>query len=73
MCKNTKWSLLGIAICFDRYFSTAFSISDIDWNRFEKYFNLFFHDFFNNQKNKEQFLIGLTALLVIPLAILMDP
>jgi hypothetical protein len=27
---------------------------------------------FSKQKNKEQFLVGLTALLVIPLAVLID-
>lgn len=65
LCWALPFALLGI---FPQYFQYLILIG-IGSGNLSTYF---FMIFFSNQKNKEQFLIGVTALLVIPLAILID-
>lgn len=64
-CWALPFVLIGI---FPQYFQYLILIG-IGLGNLSTYF---FMMFFSKQKNNEQFLIGLTALLVIPLAILID-
>jgi len=64
-CWAIPFILIGI---FPQYFQYLILIG-IGFGNLSTYF---FMIFFSKQKNNEQFLIGLTALLVIPLAILID-
>jgi hypothetical protein len=65
LCWALPFALLGV---FPQYFQYLILIG-IGLGNLSTYF---FMIFYSNQKNKEQFLIGMTALLVIPLAILID-
>ena len=64
-CWALPFVLIGI---FPQYFQYLILIG-IGLGNMSTYF---FMMFFSKQKNNEQFLIGLTALIVIPLAILID-
>ena len=65
LCWALPFVLIGI---FPQYFQYLILIG-IGLGNISTYF---FMIFFSKQKNKEQFLIGLVALLVIPLAVLID-
>lgn len=64
-CWGLPFVLIGI---FPQYFQYLILIG-IGLGNLSTYF---FMIFFSKQKNKEQFLIGLVALLVIPFAVLID-
>lgn len=64
-CWALPFVLIGV---FPQYFQYLILIG-IGLGNLSTYF---FMIFFSKQKNNEQFLIGLTALIVIPIAILID-
>lgn len=64
-CWALPFALIGI---LPQYFQYLILIG-IGLGNLSTYFLMIFY---SNQKNKEQFLIGVTALLVLPLAILID-
>jgi hypothetical protein len=65
ICWALPFILIGI---FPQYFQYLI-LFGIGFGNLSTYF---FMIVFSKQKNKEQFLVGLTALLVIPLAVLID-